>query len=163
MSVRTALDARESRAPMPPAHDPSKPVGQLWTLASALGWRGLDMWQHASGGDVVTWYTTSDRKFFIQINEHPPGQTNTYAACVYADRYGICTGWHTFTLADTDAVDFLLPWLRRRAFKDRNWRRDFCRRHPECCFTTPTPARCAAQRRRGNWPPYFPNDPKPAP
>ena len=120
------------------------------------------MWQHAyDGGSIITWYATSDTKFFLQINEHPAGQLETYAAAVYADRYGICTGWHTFTLANGDSAGLLMPWLQRRLFKDRAWRRAFCVRHPECCVESPTVKRCMNARLRGNWPPYMPDDPKP--
>ena len=147
---------------MPISHDASKPFAQLRVFARALGWRGLDMWQHVdNSGTIITWYSTSDEKFFLQINEHPVGQTETYAAAVYADRYGICTGWHTFTLADGESADLLTPWLHRRPFKDRNWRRAFCTRHPECCIDSPTPRRCMDAKLRGAWPPHIPDDPKP--
>lgn len=148
---------------MPASRDASKPLYGLRAFARALGWRGLDMWQHMmDNGDIVIWYQTSDRKFFVQINENHVGQTDTYAVAVYADRYGICTGWHTFELSDDRSAESLIAWLQRRQFKDRSWRRDFCLRHPECCIAHPTPKRCDAAKQRGDWPPYSPDDPRPS-
>ena len=148
---------------MPKSHDASKPIEQLRAFALSLGWRGLDMWQHADDdGSLITWYSTPDVKFFLQINEHPVGQSEKYAAAVYADRYGICTGWHTFALGNGESVSLLTPWLQRRSFKDRAWRRAFCERHPECCIDSPTPKRCMDAKLRGIWPPYMPDDPKPS-
>jgi hypothetical protein len=130
--------------------DATKPFKRLRDFAAALGWHGLEMRQHPwDDGKVVTWYATNDRKFFLQINEHPCFQTKTYSAAVYAKRYGICTGWHCFELADGDAAATLAPWLSRRQFKEREWRRNFKICHPECCVE-PT-----------RWPPYFPDDAKP--
>mgnify|MGYP001135443038 FL=1 len=142
--------------------DPSKPLASLRAVAASWGWHGLELWQHAlADGLVVTWYSTSDRKFFLQINEHPVGQAETYAAAVYADRYGICTGWHGFRLGDDAGIASLGRWLRRDQFKDRRWRREFQLRHPECCLRQPTPRRCMAATRSGVWPPYFPDEPRP--
>jgi hypothetical protein len=147
---------------MPPRFDPSKPLASLRAVAASWGWHGLELWQEAlADGLVVTWYSTSDPKFFLQINEHPIGQAETYAVAVYAYRYGICTGWHRFRLGDDSEIALLGPWLRRRQFKDRRSRRDFQLRHPECRIRRPTPRRCLAKRRTGDWPPYFPDDPKP--
>lgn len=135
---------------MPRRFDSTKPLMQLRAFAGALGWHGLEMWQHTwDDGRIVTWYETTDRKFFLQVNEHPCYQTETYSAAVYAGRYGICTGWHSFKLADPDASSALAPWLNRCQFKDRVWRREFKKRHPECCV------------ERSKWPPYFPDEAKP--
>ncbi len=147
---------------MPPRHDASKPLTELCVVAASLGWHGLEMWQHLCNDDqLITWYSTSDTKFFMQINEHPMGQVETYAAAVYADRYGICTGWHRFRLVDNDEIVALRPWLNRRQFKDRKWRREFRARHPECYLARPTPRRCQEMRIFGDWPPYLPDGPKP--
>lgn len=147
---------------MPLRFDPSKPLASLRAVAASWGWHGLELWQDVSAdGLVVTWYSTTDPKFFLQINEHPIGQAETYAAAVYADRYGICTGWHRFRLGDDAGIASLGRWLRRQQFKDRRWRREFQLRHPECCIRRPTPQRCIAERLSGGWPPYFPDDPKP--
>ena len=149
---------------MPPSFDPSKPLAALRAVAASLGWHGLELWQRVfDDGLVVTWYSTSDRKFFLQINEHPIGQVETYAAAVYADRYGICTGWHRFRLGDGATTAALASWLRRPQFKDRRWRREFQLQHPECCLRRPTPRRRRAARLAGVWPPYFPDDRIPPP
>ena len=149
---------------MPPSFDSSKPLAALRAVAASLGWRGLELWQRVfDDGRVVTWYSTSDRKFFLQINEHPIGQVETYAAAVYADRYGICTGWHRFRLGDGATTAALASWLRRPQFKDRRWRREFQLQHPECCLCRPTPRRCRTARLTGVWPPYFPDDRIPSP
>ncbi len=65
---------------MPPAYDASKPLTELCAVAASLGWHGLEIWQHlCPDGMLVTWYSTSDWKFFLQINEHPMQQTETSA------------------------------------------------------------------------------------
>jgi hypothetical protein len=146
---------------MPPRLDPSKPLSQLRALAEALGWYGLEMWQHAlEDGQIVTWYSTSHARFYLQINEHPVGNAQQYAAAVVAARYGIHTGFHCFRLADADAVSSLHPWLARRQFKDRKWRNEFARRHRECCVDRPTPRRVQGKHASGEWPPYRPGDSK---
>jgi hypothetical protein len=94
-------------------------------------------------------------KFYLQINEHPVGDVEAYAASVYAERYGIHTGWHRLELDDQRAVESLAPWLSRWQFTNRKWRREFRERHPECCVER--------FPRRGRWEPYFPDDPKPPP
>ena len=98
---------------------------------------------------------------FCRSTNTPIGQAETYAVAVYAYRYGICTGWHRFRLGDDSEIALLGPWLRRRQFRDRRSRRDFQLRHPECCIRRPTPRRCLAKMCTGDWPPYFPDDPKP--
>ena len=151
MFVKFAYLPRSHGTIMPIAYDPSKPFATIREFAASLGWHGLQMWQmDLDDGTVVTWDKTSDRKFFLQINEHPIGNADVHAAVVWAHRYGICTGYHTFDTNDRDAADRLKPWLLRRQFRDRLWRRQFKSRHPEC----------SEQSRR--WPPYFPDEPKPA-
>ncbi len=147
---------------MPPSYDTSKPLSELSVFAASLGWHGLEMWQHrCDDGVLITFYSTSNSKFFLQINEHPMGQIAIYAAAVYADRYGICTGWHRFILGDDQTTASLRTWLVRRQFKDRGWRNAFRQRHPECCLERPTPRRCLAKRLSCEWPPYLADDPKP--
>jgi hypothetical protein len=147
---------------MPTSYHRAKPLMSIVRVAKSLGWQGLQMWQHRLGpDDIITWYSTSDEKFFLQINEHPIGQTLSYAGAVHATRYSICTGWHKFELSDEPKNDVLHYWLNRRQFRDRKSRRRFCENHPECCFE---------KRKRRPWlwtcrgtrlPPYFPDDPKP--
>jgi hypothetical protein len=53
---------------MPPRSDPSKPIASLRAVAASWGWHGLELWQHAlADGPVVTWYSTSNPKFFLQF------------------------------------------------------------------------------------------------
>ncbi len=140
-----------------PQFDATKPLTRLRSFAAALGWQGLEMWQHTIldwDGFVATWYLTTDRKFFLQINEHPQRQIETYSAAVYGYRYGVYSGFHCFVLyADErieDEIDRLYGWLSRRQFKDRKWRHKFKSHHPECF-----------SGRKG-CPPWRPDDPKPA-
>jgi hypothetical protein len=139
---------------MAPASDACKPLAALRSVADALGWRGLEMWRHRlEDGTIVTWYSTTDWKFFLQINEDPPGQPDTHVAAVFADRYGICTGWHRFALGNPRVAQNLRPWLSRQLFRKRSWRRNFCRRFPNSCVERPTPKRCLKARLTGKWPP----------
>lgn len=147
---------------MPTSYDSTKPLMQIVKIAQFLGWRGLEMWQHRLGPDeIITWYSTSDRKLFLQINEHPPGQAFTYSGCVYAIRYSICTGWHNFKVSDGLSNEVLHYWLNRQQFRHRQSRRRFSENHPECFFAKPKrrPWRCKSSGTR--WPPYFPDDSKP--
>jgi hypothetical protein len=122
-----------------------KPLAVLARFAAILGWPGLRMYQHCPDGDtsaVTTWYESGEsdvprRDFFLQINEQPSGQISTYVGAVYALRYRICSGWHSFTLYDapkrqeeeSSAVD---EWLHRRWYDRPEMRREFRRLHPEC-------------------------------
>jgi hypothetical protein len=137
--------------------DPKKPLYQLRRFASALGWHGLIICQYEFSDWepplITTWYQTTDRKFCLQINEHPQGQEETYAAAVYGYRYGLFSGFHRFTLYADERVlrevEQLEGWLQRRRFKNRLWRRWFRERYPECF-----------RGRRGSVP-WRPDDPKP--
>lgn len=147
---------------MPISHDPTKPLMRLRCFAQSLGWRGLEMWQHLLEPDkLVTWYQTSDQKFFLHITEYPVGQTSTYAAAVYASRYSICTGFHTFELSEAPANNELHYWLAREQFRDRKARRNFCERHPECCFAKRKRRPWLSNSSGTRWPPFFPGDVKP--
>jgi hypothetical protein len=68
-------------------------------FAAELGWRGLKQYsltiregedQFTPIGTVVTFFTTPDLKFFIQINQTIPGAFGRYRASVVAHRYDIC-------------------------------------------------------------------------
>jgi hypothetical protein len=117
--------------------NPTKPYFALTEFAESLGWRGLRMWQHVDKGQIITWYATTDQKFFLQINEHPVGSTTRHAAAVFARRYNLCTPWNTFGISDKSAAQRLSGWLRRSNFRDRTWRRAFRRDHPECFQLSP--------------------------
>jgi hypothetical protein len=137
-----------------------KPLAALNRFAAALGWQDLRISQHRwlCGETLVTttWYesgTAEGRRsdLFLQINEAPNGQTVTYVGAVYAMRYGICTGWHPFTLVDdaelTAESSKVEGWLHRHWFDSLAMRRDFRQRHPEC-------AKYSWSRIREQGPPY---------
>jgi hypothetical protein len=121
-----------------------QPLQRMRWFAALLGWRGLQLGSVCDfvvrEGEkipvVVIYYYTTDAKFFLQINTFPHGQTRTHRATVRADRYGIFhVGWRDFELNDDGAVleaaERLKPWLGRRNFKDRKWRRRLATEHPE--------------------------------
>ena len=118
---------------------------RLQQFAAMLGWRGLRELRHIvnddedrrSAGSLIRWYESGSRdRMFLQINESP-----CYQAAVYAMRYRLCTGWHAFTLyadARKQAIEAarLEGWLHRKWFTTIQCRREFRRRHPECCNYT---------------------------
>ena len=121
-----------------------KPVAQMRRFAGMLGWNGLELFRLVAPADaglpagaVLTFYQTTDEKFFLQINENPMGQGITHQATVCASRYGIRdVGWHRFQMSDDerllrDEVKRLEPWLARKHFKNPAWRRQFKKQHPE--------------------------------
>jgi hypothetical protein len=149
---------------MPCIVDTTKPLIAMRTLASQLGWNGLQLWRHDfPDRDPAYWYQTTDIKFMLWISEYPIGQDEVYYAVVYADRYGICSGLHEFALSDPDAVSQLMPWTKRQLFRNPAWRRELRRRYPEFCIVDPTPRRCTAERVFGKWEPYEAWEEKPDP
>jgi hypothetical protein len=149
---------------VPIVYDSSKPFATLDAIAKSLGWRGLQLWRHTFDDRVpVYWYQMTDQKFMLWITEYPLGQNDVFAASVYADRYGICSGAHKFTLSDAETISSLSPWIARMLFRDAVWRRDLYRSHPECCLQRPTPRGCIKKRSSGEWPPYEPFQLKPQP
>ena len=149
---------------MPYVLDYSKPLRELRSIASQLGWNGLQLWRRDfADREPVYWYQTTDIKFMLWISELPIGQDEVFSAMVYADRYGIYSGRHGFTLSDPDAVSTLMPWTKRQLFRTPAWRRELRRRYPEFCIDRPTPNRCIAERVYGKWPPYEPFEEKPEP
>ncbi len=149
-----------------------KPVGasqemsfdSLHHFASELGWSELRLCQHTINDSAVapepfvtTWYESGEANggrsdFFLQINPTPTHGIATYAAAVYAMRYRICTGWHSFTLGKTanDVVAEALRlecWLHRKWFDSLARRKQFRMLHPEC-------ANYSWARMRNQGPPY---------
>jgi hypothetical protein len=122
-----------------------KPYAALCRFAAAVGWNGLQMHQHVltdetcgtcASGDIITFYCTTDPKFFLQINENPVGQAIEYHATVMLWRYGIRDiGWHSFSISapgdEINEAARLQPLFSRCQFRDAHWRRNFKRRHPE--------------------------------
>ena len=127
----------------------NKPFTSLQRFAAALGWSPLRIHQHAIDNDptvstsyVVTWYESGDcgnprTDCFLQINEHPIGQTRSYSGAVYAIRYRLFTGWHEFRLHRSKRelaaeVSRIGDWLSRDWFDSLPKRRQFRDFHPEC-------------------------------
>jgi hypothetical protein len=122
-----------------------QPLQRMQYFAALLGWRGLQLESvrlpEVSAKDnipdgIVIYYATTDRKFFLQINTWPHGQTRKYSATVRADRYGIPNiGWHPFELFEDGRIESetqrLMAILHRKLFKDGLWRRQLALRSPE--------------------------------
>ena len=112
-------------------------------FAADLGWsRMLEIRREDMG---LTWYESSEREddlgLRLQINPHPHGQDITFNAIVYAFRYRLCSGWHTFDLSTSDEmikadVERMRVWLQRSWYADRRKRRVFRKQHPECSGRT---------------------------
>jgi len=129
---------------------PETPYSRLRKLKELLGWRApLRQYRHRPPRDadnelpsVITWYecgesTGGRQDCFLQINQCPQGQTDHYAAAVYAIRFRICTGWLTFHLPVGGAglrgvAEQLSPWLQNKWFEDLIGRRTLRASHPEC-------------------------------
>jgi hypothetical protein len=125
---------------------PDEPLTSLSRFAAALGWHDLKAYQHRYlDGDTLvttTWYesdTAEGRRsdFFLQINHAPCADADAFVGAVYAMRYGICTGWHRFTLHTDPQLSLaeagkIESWLHRRLFETLPMRRDFRQSHPEC-------------------------------
>lgn len=115
------------------------PVPWLSRFTSDLGWPPLKKHRHCAPADVITWYLSGvyeGRKLdcFLQINECPVGQQKQFSAAVYAPRYRLCSGWHTFKVAaDTSSrtAARLATWLAATHFSSAAGRRAYRIAHPE--------------------------------
>ena len=136
-------------------------IASFRCFAARFGWRGLQLdWirsylnqskelvpVNVAGGVVIS-YTTTDPKFFLQINTVPHGQLHSHQATITAERYGIGNiGWHPFTLHEDDdkllaEIEMLRPWLDRNQYKNRKWLRHFKSEHPDMLMPT-------CKKRRG--------------
>jgi hypothetical protein len=128
----------------------AQPLLRMQQFAELLGWRGLCLESHlidaadfaAQGQDaapfLIVYFTTTEKNFHLQINPNPQGQTIDYTASVLATRFGLpltAVGWHPFRLSDRDeelrqTAERLTPFLARRNFKDRNWRKQLLASEP---------------------------------
>lgn len=124
---------------------------QLNFMAAAWGWaplraRYLNMGNRHSSPPTCVWYVSGDDSgtrthCALQINEAPNGQQVTYEAAVYAIRYRIYSGWHGFTLHASpqrlrDEGERLSGWMHYSWFASVDKRREYRRKHPECCGFT---------------------------
>ena len=80
-------------------------------------------------------YVTPDLKFNIHIHEldEPPF---THKVTVVADRYGLWSQSHPFTLFEDDEklieeAKRLKPLVDRKLFKNKKWRDQFLRENPD--------------------------------
>ena len=131
-----------TKAGMRPFATPSVLVRHF---AASLGWYGLtrtdlvltpDICGSVPAGTVVTCSSTSDMKFFIQINQTVPGEFGKYNVSVVAERYdirpmdfGTCE-FETTDEAGSEA-ERLAPLFARKNFRDPRWRRRYLEEHPE--------------------------------
>jgi hypothetical protein len=118
----------------------------LRRFVARLGWPSLAKFTHriADGDHLdhlaphrIVWYVSGDcDSLWLQVNVAPRLQL-----AVFAMRYRICSGWHTFRLHATAAqqrfeAQRLDEWVHRRWFTEPNLRREYRRRHPECAGWT---------------------------
>ena len=129
---------------------------KLRQFASDLGWNSLKWFEKVfEDGDKLTWYSTSDDKFFLQINEFRTTDEECHSAAVYSLRRGICCGFFKFRLSDPIALHELRILLRRRNFRIARWRRTIKQLHPDWCVSKPTPEACYRAMGTGQWPPLL--------
>lgn len=129
---------------------------KLRIFASRFEWNSLRWFEKVfEDGDKLTWYHTTDDRFFLQINEFRTADEECYSAAVYSLRHGICCGFFKFRLSDPIALQDLCVLLRRRNFRIARWRRIIKQLHPEWCVSKPTPKACYRAMSIGQWPPLL--------
>lgn len=122
---------------------PARVVARLERFAASLGWHDLQPHQHTLDDDTsVVWYesgrTTGDasQHFALQINEHPIGSTDHFAAAVHCMKYRICSGFHTFSCRSIPEAQAesrrLFAWLDHGWFATPKSRQAYRVAHPEC-------------------------------
>jgi hypothetical protein len=113
-------------------------------FASELGWHGLKRTDvclsPATCGTlpvstVVTCFTTTDPKFFIQINQQEAGVFGQYSVSVVAERYGMRPTDFANCRFESDAAAIsearrLFAMCARSNFKSPTWRRQFIAQNP---------------------------------
>lgn len=114
-------------------------------FAESLGWHGIEQTEivltpEAAGGlpagTVVTCWSATDLRFFIQINQKTSGEFGKYNVSVVAERYNIgpmdfvACEFETAAEAESEAQR-LSPLFARRNFRDPRWRRRYLEEHPE--------------------------------
>jgi hypothetical protein len=121
------------------------PTSLVHRFAAALGWNGIERTDirltpeicgNLSVGTIVTCWSTTDLRFFIQINQDVWGQFGAYRVSVVAERYNI--GPMEFETCAFETEDEavqearrLAPLVARANFRDKNWRRRYLEEHPE--------------------------------
>ena len=135
---------------------------KLREFAELLGWRGLQACTVDLDGREITWFETTDKKFYLQINPQPVGSRNHFRATVIATRYGLpldAVGFHDFDLQDEKmslkvSSEDLYPILGRRNFKNKPWRNHLLHQYAK---------RMAEHGHNIGWPSQLPNSSAPAP
>lgn len=108
-------------------------------LTNELGWPRLKRHRHHGPNQIITWFVSGVAAAgrldcFLQINECPIGQQKQYSAAVYAPRFRLCSGWHTFLLTEPlppIVVTRLASWLAASHFHTAAGRRAYRNAHPE--------------------------------
>jgi hypothetical protein len=75
----------------------------LQEMCRHWGWPSLVEYEHVIPADaqVVRWYESHGPKgIFLQLNH----KEEQMSACVFAIRYRLCSGWHSFMLPKTCAL-----------------------------------------------------------
>ncbi len=121
------------------------PTDQVRRFAVELGWRGIERTDirltsatclGLPVGTLVTCWSTSNLKFFIEVNQTVPGRFGGYRVSVVAEKYHI--GPMDFEMCAFESEDEavgearrLAPLFARRNFRDKEWLRRYLERHPE--------------------------------
>jgi hypothetical protein len=114
-------------------------------FASELGWHGvveteIPMTSEICGnlpvGTIVTCFTTTHVKHFLQVNQSTPGEFGKYRVAVAAERYNVrSTGFQACEFESIDqAVSEarrLRPLLERSRFRYARQRRQFLEQQPD--------------------------------
>lgn len=130
---------------------------RLQRVATQLGWGSLTVCEHIHAPQRIRWYEAGEDECGLMITQAPLGQDETFAACVFAIRYRLCSGYHLFPLPSAAFAATHQPrlhlWLAQSWFEDLDARRSYRRAHPECAgFTWRRLRECQA--------PYLPFPPR---
>jgi hypothetical protein len=120
-----------------------QPLVRIQAFGRLLGWNGLRMDcfpcpdpNYRGPLGLFFLYSTTDRRFNLQISRRLDIGENGYTAAVIAERYGIIAVPHqSFVLHESDLelrveADRLRAYFDRRNFKDAQWRRRFAEENP---------------------------------
>jgi hypothetical protein len=116
-------------------------LARVKNFVHALGWTDVRECRHMFPEDIQPQYPYKTLVWF-EVGAFPDCflQINLRGGCqaaVYAVKYRICTGWHSFVLGKTKKrltmeADRLHEWLALEWFSSSAKRREFRLLHPEC-------------------------------
>lgn len=114
----------------------SKIKQDIVVLTKALGWKApRELSQAVPDGDLIIWYESGDRDYetgLLQINLRP-----CLTACVYAFKYGVCSGWYPLELpVKAEAWSDVKDWLHFDNFRNQDAVDAYIAKHPECAHHT---------------------------